>query len=130
MTGLPPQITAQVLKQAVPPAAQKTEDSLASLHSSESGQPRGAAAGEGPEGAQLGGCRVKKEPEAEAQEMGERGGSWRECGQPSPGGDPEGLQSRPPAERREDGCEPCACWRRGETAAARGAALTPIGLTS
>ncbi|XP_023600459.1 zinc finger protein 446 isoform X5 [Myotis lucifugus] len=63
-------ITAQVLKRAVPPAAQKAEDSLASLRSSERGQPLRAAAGEeGPEGAQLGGCRVKKEPEAEAQEM-------------------------------------------------------------
>ncbi|XP_036167333.1 zinc finger protein 446 [Myotis myotis] len=62
-------ITAQVLKQPVPPAAQKAEDSLASLHSPERGQPLGAAAGEGPEGAQLGGCPVKREPEAEAQEM-------------------------------------------------------------
>ncbi|XP_059521585.1 zinc finger protein 446 [Myotis daubentonii] len=62
-------ISAQVLKQAVPPAAQKAQDSLASLHSSEKGQPLGAAAGEGPEGAQLGGCPVKREPEAEAQEM-------------------------------------------------------------
>ncbi|XP_014399041.1 PREDICTED: zinc finger protein 446 [Myotis brandtii] len=69
VTGLSPQITAQVLKRAVPPAAQKAEDSLASLRSSERGQPLGAAAGEGPEGAQLGGCCVKKEPEAEAQEM-------------------------------------------------------------
>uniref|UniRef100_G1Q6N5 Zinc finger protein 446 n=1 Tax=Myotis lucifugus TaxID=59463 RepID=G1Q6N5_MYOLU len=109
-------ITAQVLKRAVPPAAQKAEDSLASLRSSERGQPLRAAAGEeGPEGAQLGGCRVKKEPEAEAQEMGERGGSWRECGQPQLGGDPERLQSRPPRGRRMAVCPVPAGGDRGHS---------------
>lgn len=58
------------------PAAQMAEDSL-SLHSSERAQPLGAAAGEGPEDAQLG-CSVKKEPDADGQEMGESGDihSW------------------------------------------------------
>ncbi|XP_023600457.1 zinc finger protein 446 isoform X3 [Myotis lucifugus] len=100
-------ITAQVLKRAVPPAAQKAEDSLASLRSSERGQPLRAAAGEeGPEGAQLGGCRVKKEPEAEAQEMAPQMRSSPKRGQWH-----LGNRTRPPSTRpgcRRSGC----CWTR------------------
>ncbi|KAM7059867.1 zinc finger protein 446 isoform 2-T2 [Molossus nigricans] len=67
-------ITAHVLKQAVLPAAQKAEDSLGSLHPSGIVEPLSTAIGEGPTGAQMEGsaqlsCNVKKEPDADGQEM-------------------------------------------------------------
>ncbi|XP_016071320.1 PREDICTED: zinc finger protein 446 [Miniopterus natalensis] len=67
-------ITAHVLKQAVLPAPQKAEDSLGSLHPPGIVEPLRAAAGEGPKDAQMEGsaqlsCSVKKEPDADGQEM-------------------------------------------------------------
>uniref|UniRef100_A0A8C3WXP8 Zinc finger protein 446 n=1 Tax=Catagonus wagneri TaxID=51154 RepID=A0A8C3WXP8_9CETA len=60
-------ITAHVLKRAVLPAAQKTEESVRSSHPSEPVEPVSVASGEGSEGAQTEGnaqlsCSVKEEP--------------------------------------------------------------------
>ncbi|XP_066126937.1 zinc finger protein 446 isoform X1 [Saccopteryx bilineata] len=67
-------ITAHVLKQEVLPATQKAEDSLGSLHPSGIAESLGTAPGEGPKNAQVEGsvqlsCSVKKEPDADRQEM-------------------------------------------------------------
>uniref|UniRef100_A0A8C3YMD0 Zinc finger protein 446 n=1 Tax=Catagonus wagneri TaxID=51154 RepID=A0A8C3YMD0_9CETA len=66
-------ITAHVLKRAVLPAAQKTEESVRSSHPSEPVEPVSVASGEGSEGAQTEGnaqlsCSVKEEPTGYGQE--------------------------------------------------------------
>ncbi|KAM9632022.1 zinc finger protein 446 isoform 2-T2 [Trichechus inunguis] len=67
-------ITAHVLGREVLPAAQKTEESSGSPLPSGTVEPSGPAPGEGPQVAQMEGpaqliCSVKKEPDADGQEM-------------------------------------------------------------
>lgn len=66
-------ITAHVLKQAVLPATQKTEESLGGVHPSGTVESLREASGEAPKGAQMEGsahlrCSVKEEPDGYVQE--------------------------------------------------------------
>ncbi|XP_012511325.1 PREDICTED: zinc finger protein 446 [Propithecus coquereli] len=67
-------ITAHILKREVLPAAQKTEESSRSSHSSGTVESPGAAPGEGPQDTRIErstqlSCSVKEEPDADGQEM-------------------------------------------------------------
>uniref|UniRef100_A0A8C6CFR6 Zinc finger protein 446 n=1 Tax=Moschus moschiferus TaxID=68415 RepID=A0A8C6CFR6_MOSMO len=69
-------ITAHVLKQAVLPATQKTEELVGAVHPSGTVEPLRAASGEGPKDAQMESnaqlsCSVKEEPDGYVQETGE-----------------------------------------------------------